>query len=115
MRRKPILDLLALSLALGATSNIAGQAPAFKAIDFPGAASTQSWGINSRSDIVGFYTSADKSSHGFLLSGGHYTPIDFPGAAVTLLNGIDARGNIVGEYGTTLTSAHHGFVLSTGG
>lgn len=115
MRRKPIFNLLAFTLVLGAIPNMAGQTPAFKLIDFPGAASTQSWGINSRGDIVGFYTSADKSSHGFLLSGGHYTPIDFPGAAVTLLNGIDARGAIVGEYGTTLTSPHRGFVLSTGG
>jgi probable HAF family extracellular repeat protein len=115
MKRKPTLSLLAISLALGAISNIAGQTPTFKTIDFPGAASTQSWGINSRGDVVGFYTSADKSSHGFLFNEGHYTPIDFPGAAVTLLNGIDARGAIVGEYGTTLTSAHRGFVLSTGG
>src|SRR5882724_11333192 len=115
MKQKPILSLLAISLALGAISNIAGQTPTFKTIDFPGAASTQSWGINSRGDVVGFYTSADKSSHGFLFNEGHYTPIDFPGAAVTLLNGIDARGNIVGEYGMTVTSPHHGFVLSTGG
>jgi probable HAF family extracellular repeat protein len=115
MRRKPIQKLLALSLALGATSHLVGQTPAFQLIDFPGAASTQSWGINSRGDIVGFYTNADKSSHGFLFSGGHYSPIDFPGAAVTLLNGIDDRGNIVGEFGVTLTSAHRGFVLSTQG
>ncbi len=115
MRPKPILNLLALSIALGVTSNLDGQTPTFQTIDFPGAASTQSWGINSRGDIVGFYTIADKSSHGFLLSEGNYTPIDFPGAAVTLLNGIDDRGNIAGEYGTTLTGTHHGFVLSTGG
>jgi probable HAF family extracellular repeat protein len=115
MRRKPILDVLALSLVLGAISTITGQVPTFNSIDFPDAASTQSWGINSRGAIVGFYTSADKSSHGFLFSEGHYTPIDFPGAAVTLLNGIDDRGNIVGEYGVTTTSPHQGFVLSIGG
>src|SRR5882724_5723988 len=115
MKQKPILSLLAISLALGAISNIAGQTPTFKTIDFPGAASTQAWGINSRGDIVGYYVSADKSSHGFLLSGGHFASIDYPGAAVTMINGIGARGEIVGDYGVTLTSPLHGFLLSTNG
>jgi probable HAF family extracellular repeat protein len=109
------LHLLALGLVLGAASNAFGQNPTFTTIDFPNATSTQAWGINSRGDIVGFYVNADKSSHGFLLSGGHFASIDFPGAAVTLINGINARGDIVGEFGVTLTSSHRGFLLSMNG
>jgi probable HAF family extracellular repeat protein len=88
---------------------------AYTAIDFPDASATQAWGINPRGDIVGFYTLPDKSSHGFLLNGARYTTIDFPGSAVTLLNGINPRGDIVGEYGATLTSVHHGFLMTSEG
>src|SRR5580658_6294679 len=104
--------LLALSFALCVSSDVRGETPTFTTIDFPSAASTQSWGINPRGDIVGFYTTSDTASHGFLLSGGHFTPINFPGAAVTLINGVDPRGDLVGEFGVTLTSSHRGFLLS---
>src|SRR5258708_2775411 len=102
------LYTIALGFALGATFNLFADSK-FSVIDFPGAASTQAWGINSRGDIVGFYVAADKTSHGFLMNGGHYTAIDFPGAAVTLVNGINSRGDLVGEYGLTATSPHRGF------
>jgi probable HAF family extracellular repeat protein len=115
MKRRRTLYFLAFSLAIDAASNLCGEDPAFTTIDFPNATSTQAWGINPRGDIVGFYVTADKASHGFLLSGGHFTTIDFPGATVTLINGINPRGDIVGEYGLTLTSPHHGFLLSTNG
>ena len=61
----------------------------FTLIDYPEAGSTLAWGINSRGDIAGYYTGADKNNHGFLLNGGHYQRIDYPGAAVTLVNGIN--------------------------
>src|SRR3989442_16011144 len=89
MKRQWKPYLFALSFALGATSNLLGDGPTFTAIDFPGAASTQAWGVNNRGDIVGTYTLADKSTHGFLLaSDGKFTSIDFAGAAYTLANGI---------------------------
>ncbi len=92
----------------------AAQGPTFTAIDFPGAASTQSWGINASGNIVGFYVNADNTTHGFLLSGGQFSTIDFPGAAFTEANGINSRGDIVGDYAftTTGTGPHHGFLLS---
>ena len=80
-----------------------------------GAVSTQAWGINTRGDVVGFYTLADTSTHGFLLSGGNFTPIDYPGAAVTFLYGINSGGDIVGESASTLTGTHHGFLRSSAG
>ncbi len=93
----------------------AGAESRFTLIDYPGASSTMAWGINSRGDIVGYYTGADNNSHGFLLNGGHYTPIDYPGAAVTLVEGINPQGDVVGEFGATATSPHHGFLLGADG
>lgn len=112
MRRH--LHLVALGLTLGAAYNLLADNN-FSTIDFPGSAGTQAWGINSRGDIVGFYSGSDNGSHGFLFNGGHYTGVDFPKAAVTLVNGIDSRGNMVGEYGLTATSSHRGFLLTADG
>jgi probable HAF family extracellular repeat protein len=86
----------------------------FNLIDFPGAVSTQVWGINSRGEMVGVYVGADRVTHGFLLSGGRYKTIDYPGAALTLANNINAQGDVVGEYATTANGPHHGFLLSGG-
>jgi hypothetical protein len=115
MRRQWKLYVLALSFALGAASNVRADGPTFTTIDFPGAVSTQLWGINPAGDIVGFYTLSDTSSHGFLLSGQNFTPIDFPGSAVTMLWGINAGGDIVGEYASTLTGPHTGFLRTRDG
>ncbi|HEY3836336.1 MAG TPA: hypothetical protein VGL72_07180 [Bryobacteraceae bacterium] len=84
-------------------------------IDYPGASSTLAWGINSRGDIVGYYTGADNNSHGFLLNGGHYAAIDYPGAAVTLVEGINPQGDVVGEFGVTASSPHRAFQLGADG
>jgi hypothetical protein len=117
MKRQSKLYLLALSFALGAASSVLADGPTFTPIDFPGSTSTQAWGITSGGDIVGFYTSADKATHGFLQSRGQFTSIDFPGAAFTEVNGISPRGDIIGDYAATLTGSgpHHGFVLSREG
>src|ERR1700676_4038105 len=117
MRRQRKRYLTALGFLLAATSNLLGDGPPFPAIDFPGATTTQAWGITLSGDIVGFYVSADKATHGFLLSRGQYSSIDFPGAAFTELNGISPRGDLIGDYASTLTGSgpHHGFVLSKEG
>jgi len=117
MRRQSKLFLLALGFLLGATSNVFGQGPTFTAIDFPGATTTQAWGINLSGDIVGFYVSADKATHAFLKSRGQFFSIDFPGAAFTEAFGISPQGDVIGDYAATLTGSgpHHGFVLSKEG
>src|SRR5436309_14884918 len=97
MRLQSTLRLLVLGFALGATGTILGQEPTFANIDYPGATSTQAWGINPRGDIVGVYTSAGQD-HGFLLSGGNFSTIDFPGATITVPADINDRGDIVGVY-----------------
>src|SRR5216684_6628282 len=105
MRRQWKPYLLALSFALGATSNLLADGPTFTAIDFPGATSTQPCGINLSGDIIGFYVSADKATHGFLLSRGQYSSIDFPGAAFSEVNGVSPRGDVIGDYAATLTGS----------
>src|SRR5260221_4786059 len=93
MRYRQIL-ISALGFLLGATSNLLADGPTFTAIDFPGAASTQAWGINLSGDIVGFYVSADKATHAFLKSRGQFSSIDFPGASFTEANAISPRGDV---------------------
>ena len=82
-------------------------------IDYPEASGTWAWGINSRGDIVGYYTGADKNNHGFLLNGGHYTAIDYPGAAITIVHGINPQGDVVGEFGATAASPTAAGAVST--
>ena len=96
MRQQWRLYVFVLSFALGVVSNVLADGPTFTTIDFPGAASTQPWGINTRDDIVGLFVNADKVTHGFLLSGGEYSTIDFPDATSTETSAINPRGDIVG-------------------
>jgi uncharacterized membrane protein len=108
--------LFALSFVLVTTGNVFGQQMTFAQIDyqFPDgskADSTQAWGINPRGDIVGFYLKAGVT-HGFLLSGGNFSPIDYPGANSSVANAINASGDIAGSY--VLAGVTHGFLLSGG-
>ena len=41
----------------------------FESIDFPGAATTNAWGINSQGDIAGSYVDSAGKTHGFLSTG----------------------------------------------
>jgi hypothetical protein len=54
-RQCSLYYLLALSLVLSVPSKVPGAEPAPATIDFSGASSTQTWGINARGEIVGFY------------------------------------------------------------
>jgi probable HAF family extracellular repeat protein len=93
----------------------AGADSGFTPIDYPKASGTQAWGINSRGDIVGYYTGADNNTHSFLWNGGHYTAIDYPGAAVTQVNGINQQGDMLGQFSVTATSPSRGFRLGADG
>lgn len=104
--------ILAFSFVLTATSTALGQGPTFTSIDFPGAAATNAWGINTSGDIVGDYTNADKSVHGFLFSRGRYTTIDVPNASSTSVFTINARGDAGGMY--IAAGVTRGFLLAGG-
>jgi probable HAF family extracellular repeat protein len=103
---------LGLAFALGAAHSALGQAPGFTPIDFPGATATQAWGVNDRGEVVGLYSLADKTNHGFLYRAGTLSSIDFPGATSTDVYGINLGGDIVGDY--TINGRMHGLVLSHG-
>jgi probable HAF family extracellular repeat protein len=81
-------------------------------IDVPGATSTAAFGINDRSQIVGFFADATGNGHGYLRSNGRFTVIDVPNASQTSANGINNLGQIVGYF--IINDQSHGFLLDRG-
>jgi len=83
----------------------------FTPINYPGSPATGAFGINMSSDIVGAYYDASHDEHGFLLSGGTYSPpIDCPGSfPYTVSFDINDSGDIVGVCSTG--AGGHGFLL----
>jgi probable HAF family extracellular repeat protein len=112
MRQARRLCAVALTLALSLGSSVFADDPAFVAIDYPGADSTQLWGINARGDIVGVEVRAGVT-HGFLKHGQTFTEIDYPGADATEAFGINARGDIVGDY--TVAGVTRAYLLNEEG
>jgi len=81
----------------------------FTTIAYPSATYTQPVGINSKRQVVGWYTSGNPAQqHGFLYSDGAFTSIDFPGAQQTQVFGINEQSVILGMYWDS--SAWHGFL-----
>jgi hypothetical protein len=68
----------------------------FSSIDYPGASTTEAWGINARGDIIGRYTRAGITGVRGLLCHGNYTDISIPNHLITLPTKIGASGEIVG-------------------
>ena len=86
-------------------------------MDVPGAVQTRAVGINDRGQVVGEYTDASGTSHGFLWDEGRFTTIDVPKAAGTSAVDINDRGQIVGVYSdddAVPPTTVHGFLLSKG-
>ncbi|MGH2857353.1 MAG: hypothetical protein ACRDMJ_07690 [Solirubrobacteraceae bacterium] len=72
-------------------------------LDFPGATTTQAFGVNDGDEVVGDYMDGSGSSattHGFTWSpGSGFATVDDPnGVGSTTLNGVNDRGTIVGFY-----------------
>jgi probable HAF family extracellular repeat protein len=87
----------------------------FTSIDvpFPDAIETIALGINDAGTIIGSYRDDDFNNHGFLYTGGNFSPIDFPGAANTIASGINNSGTIVGTYSLP-DGPDHGFIATPG-
>jgi uncharacterized membrane protein len=87
----------------------------FSSIDFPGASSTEAFGINDAGVIVGRYALNGQdpvvSGHGFLLDKGAFTSFDYPGSLETTPLDMNSAGQIVGFY-TDANGHDHGFVAS---
>jgi len=91
----------------------------FTSIDFPGAVQTVPGGFNpvcglsNNLEIASDYCSSSTCAlnsidhlHGFLFSGGAFTPFDPPAAVGTVAYGINDRGYIVGGYHDANLIAH---------
>ncbi len=82
----------------------------YTTIDFPGATVSGAAGINNPGQIVGGYTLADGTRHGFLYSGGIFSTIDDPLATTgSEALGINDSGEIVGAYDLNPPEAGHIF------
>ncbi len=84
------------------------------ALSYPGALSTQAFGINDQRQVVGSYGDSAGVTHGFLYSysGSSYITLDFPGSTSTTATGINNSGQIVGWFQDS--AGTHGFLYSAG-
>jgi hypothetical protein len=72
-------------------------------LNFPGAASTQAFGVNDGDEVVGSYmvgTGSSATTHGFVWAPGFgFQTLDDPGGVgTTTINGVNDRGTLVGFY-----------------
>ena len=90
----------------------------FRVFDYPGAASTNPYGINNAGDIVGMYTLPDGTQHCFLCKrGSTFMNVDPPGAATSGWPAavmINNKGGICGSYVDSATGVTQGFLLKDG-
>jgi probable HAF family extracellular repeat protein len=113
MHRALLSAVLSLSILLSALVAAQDAEYTYTPIDVPGAISTQTFGINDRGQIVGFFQYIPFRSHGFLTEDGTtFTIIDVPSAAGTEALGINNRGQIVGYFWDA--TGVHGFLTSDG-
>jgi hypothetical protein len=109
--RRHVVTAVAILWAGFGLANFAGAAT-FTTLDFPGAFSTEAFGVNETGDIVGNYRDG-AGNHGFVLSGGAFTSIDAPGAFSTRAMSIDQSGDVFGAFDDSV--GEHRFLLSTDG
>ena len=102
--RLPLALLTFAALALP-TAGKATTGPTYTALNVPGAASTQAYGINDAGQIVGSYYDAAGNLHGFGEANGSYYTADIPGASDTVATGISADA-VVGYYDVKSTDQY---------
>ena len=84
-------------------------------IDYPGATSTQGYGVNDRGTMIGLYSDAAGVSHAFERIKGVFKTIDLPNGAATIPLSVNNSNQIVGEFQPTLDVTGYGFVLNEDG
>src|SRR5262249_35052599 len=89
----------------------AGTSYRLSMIDVPGSKLTVATGIDTVGRVVGYFADGE-GTHGFIWSGGAFTPISFPGAAWTAAYGVNTAGQVVGSYGPNESAGRHGFLRS---
>jgi probable HAF family extracellular repeat protein len=81
----------------------------FTTFDAPGAVyGTVLKGINSKGEIIGYYTDASRTNHPFVWKHGEYLPFQSPPDTLypPSLSAINDRGQIVGSYTDTHGKLH---------
>jgi probable HAF family extracellular repeat protein len=78
-------------------------------INFPGAISTSAFRLNDNSEVVGYYQSANRTTHGYIWSNGVFKTIDLPHLVQTFPRGINNLGHVVGDY-IDSGGRNHGFI-----
>jgi probable HAF family extracellular repeat protein len=102
------------------------------AFDFPFSIDNSVWDMNSRGELVGYYTDASRKVHGFLLrlddsvvafsAKSHvglngffvFRTIDYPGATATRAVAINHHGDVVGSYVDSAGNTHAFFLRGRG-
>lgn len=82
----------------------------YTSINYPGAANTFIFGVNTSGEITGYYNDAT-GYHSFVKDDNIYTSIIFPGATATFAQGINDAGQIVGYY-EDYKFSYHGFLAT---
>jgi probable HAF family extracellular repeat protein len=77
----------------------------FTQIDFPGAKSTVTFGINDSGEVAGYYEDAGSVFHGFLYRNS-FSILDVAGATGTLLTRVSNEGNLTGVFVDALKENH---------
>jgi probable HAF family extracellular repeat protein len=98
VRRAFLLVGVLVGLVLGVPGGAWALTYSFTTIDVPQSTATHAFGINGQGQIVGYFVDAT-GAHGFVLSGGSFTPFDVPGTNIMLTvgQGINTGGDIVGH------------------
>jgi len=84
-------------------------------VNFPGAADTGAFGINSRGDIVGAYDLTQPITHGFAFQNGQFRPIDSPFGSQTEVLSINDFGDMAGVAYDDPNGPTHGFIFGGAG
>ena len=84
-------------------------------LDYPGATTTQGYGVNDRGTVIGVYSDAAGTSHAFERIKGVWKTIDLPNGAATTPLSVNDDNQIVGEFQPTLDVIGQGFVLNEDG
>ena len=99
-----ISRILAVLVALGSASSAAqGHRPiaqiyTYSTIAYPGATTTNAYGINKSGEIVGYWTIPYQSIGGFLDIDGAFQLIQYTSTSSTYAKGINNLGQVVGDF-----------------
>jgi probable HAF family extracellular repeat protein len=98
----------------GATTGFVYAASSYMMFSVPGSNATNGWGLNNAGTLSGYFGDS-AGSHGFIGSGGVFTPLNDPlgTAGSTVVYGINSAGQVVGAY-TDAGGVPHGFIWSAG-